>query len=541
LNWNKRWITLAGVSTILGVAFRLRDPENLLGKGENIGITCALVPTGTKGVTVNRRHDPLRVPFYNSPTQGKNVIVPVSSIIGGPEQAGNGWRMLMECLAAGRGISLPAQATGGVKYVTRVASAHAVVRRQFGTSIGKFEGIEEPLARIAGLTYLLESMRRATCGAIDHGFRPPITSAIAKYFSTEIGRKIINDAMDIAGGIGISLGPRNLLGHGYIAAPISITVEGANILTRTLIIFGQGVIRAHPYVLAETTAAAANDLEAFDQAFWGHVLSFGRNFVRAAVLCLSRGVLVRPPVHGVTARYWQKLSWASAAFAFLVDLHLAGLGGRLKKMESTSGRFADILSWMVLISTVLRRFESDGSQEADVPFMKWCAELGFARIQDALDGLYLNSRIPGVGPVLRKVASRVSSLRGLGARPVDSLSFRIAELIQTPGPQRDRLTQGIFEPTDVEDPFLRLERAFRLIHKTEAIRARIKSAAKAGKVKKDRSLTRMIAESVENGIVTSAEADALELAETERLEAVQVDDFSFEEYLGRAVSRRRAA
>jgi len=339
LNWDKRYITLAAIATILGLAFKLRDPENLLGRGENLGITCALVPTNTAGVVIGRRHDPLFTPFYNCPTQGHDVIVPIDAIVGGAEWAGKGWRMLTESLAAGRGISLPAQSAGGTKLGTRVISAYASVRMQFGLPIGKFEGIEEPVARIAGYNYMLEAMRKFTLGAIDQGSKPAVVTAIAKYNSTEIGRKVINDAMDVAGGSGISRGPRNLLAHYYVATPIGITVEGANILTRTLIIFGQGALRAHPYALKEVEAIAARDLKAFDLAFWGHIGHIIRNLFRSVVLSLTRGAFAGSPVSGPTARYYRKLSWASATFAIMADIAMGALGGSLKvRGRWTAGR-----------------------------------------------------------------------------------------------------------------------------------------------------------------------------------------------------------
>ncbi len=289
LNWNKRWITLAAISTVVGLAFRLRDPENLLGKGEDVGITCALIPAKTAGVVLGKRHDPLGVPFYNCPTQGHDVVVPIDAIVGGADGAGKGWTMLMECLAAGRGISLPAQSVGGAKLATRVTSAHGVVRQQFGVSIGKFEGVEEPLARIFGFTYGLEAMRKFTLGAIDKGIKPGVITAMAKYYSTELGRTLINDAMDVMGGSGISMGPRNALAEIYIATPIGITVEGANIMTRTLIIFGQGALRAHPYAYKEVDSIARKDLPAFDNAFWGHIGHIVRNSCRSFLMSLTRG------------------------------------------------------------------------------------------------------------------------------------------------------------------------------------------------------------------------------------------------------------
>jgi acyl-CoA dehydrogenase len=320
LNWQKRYITLGAIATLLGLAFRLRDPDNLLGKGEDVGITCALIPAQTPGVVLDKRHDPMGVPFYNSPTEGHDVVVLIEQIIGGVEQAGQGWKMLMQSLAAGRGISFPATCTGVAKLVSRVTGAYATVRQQFGASIGRFEGIEEPLARIGGLTYLMEAARLYTCGAVDKGEQPSVVSAIAKYSLTELSRKLINDGMDILGGAGICRGPRNLLANIYTATPISITVEGANILTRTLMIFAQGAIRCHPYLYQEIQALKQADVAAFDRAFWHHLGWLSRNAFRTLGLSLSRGGLARSPVRGATAQYYRKLAWASATFALFADL-----------------------------------------------------------------------------------------------------------------------------------------------------------------------------------------------------------------------------
>ncbi|HEY9646906.1 MAG TPA: acyl-CoA dehydrogenase, partial [Chroococcidiopsis sp.] len=366
LNWRKRYITLGAIATLLGLAVRLRDPDNLLGKGQMVGITCVLVPTKTAGVVINQRHDPMGVPFYNSPTEGHDVILPIEQIIGGVEQAGQGWKMLMQALAAGRGISFPATCTGVAKLVARVTGAYGVVRQQFGLSIGQFEGIEEPLARIGGLTYLTNAARLYTCGAVDQGEQPAVVSAIAKYTTTELSRQMINDGMDILGGAGICRGPRNLLANIYTATPISITVEGANILTRTLMIFGQGAIRCHPYVYAEIQALQEGDLAAFDRALWGHLGAFGRNTVRMLGLGLTRGWLARSPVRGETAGYYRKLTWASATFACLTDLALLTMGGSLKRRETLTGRFADVLSWLYLGTATLRRFEAEGRNPDDL-------------------------------------------------------------------------------------------------------------------------------------------------------------------------------
>ena len=348
LNWNKRYITLAAISTVLGLAFKLHDPENLLGKGTTLGITCALVPSNTSGVKLGRRHDPLGVPFYNCPTYGEDVIVPINAIIGGVEGAGNGWRMLMESLAVGRGISLPSQAAGGAKLATRAVGAYALIRKQFGLNIGKFEGIEEPMARIGGYSYLMDAARRYTTGGLDKGAKPAVVTAIMKYQFTEFGREIINDSMDIVGGAGISRGPRNIFANNYIALPIAITVEGANILTRTLMIFGQGAIRCHPYALNEINALTSGDAKAFDQNFWAHIGHVARNKARAFVLSITRGRLASSPVSGASAKYLRKLSWASASFAFYADLALGSYGGALKMKEKIAGCYADILSNMYL-------------------------------------------------------------------------------------------------------------------------------------------------------------------------------------------------
>ena len=382
LNWNKRWITLAAISTLIGLAFKLRDPDHLLGEEEDLGITCALVPSNTPGVVIGRRHDPLGVPFYNCPTQGHDVIVDAEeSIIGGIKGAGQGWQMLMESLGAGRGISLPSQSVGGIKYCARIASNHAVVRRQFGLSIGKFEGVEEPLARIAGATYYMEAMRQYTFGALNRGIAPPVITAMCKYYSTEGLRSACNDAMDILGGSGISLGPRNLLGQGYFSLPIGITVEGANILTRTLIIFGQGALRAHPFAFKEVDAIGKGDLKSFDLAFWGHIGHITRNAFRSLILSATRGFVASSPVGGAPRRYYQKLAWSSASFAILADLAMGLLGGQLKVKEKLTGRFADILSWMYIGMATLRRFEAEGRRKEDLPFLHYSMKFCFINIQ----------------------------------------------------------------------------------------------------------------------------------------------------------------
>ncbi|RAP33491.1 acyl-CoA dehydrogenase, partial [Candidatus Marinamargulisbacteria bacterium SCGC AAA071-K20] len=390
LNWKKRYITLAAISTVLGLAFKLRDPENILGKGTDLGITCALVPTDVKGVVIGRRHDPLTVTFYNCPTEGHDVIMPISSVIGGKDGVGRGWQMLMESLAAGRGISLPASCTGGAKYLARVTSAYSTVRKQFGISIGKFEGIEEPLARMAGFTYIMEAARCYTCGGLSTGAKPAVVTAIAKYHFTEMFRTIVNDAMDIMGGAAISLGPKNLVANAYFANPICITVEGANILTRTLLIFGQGAIRCHPYSLDEIYAIGSEDLPKFDRSFFGHIGHVVRNGFRFVFLTLTRGHLsVSKRSFGPMRSYYRKLSWASAQFAFFADLAMMMLGGTLKRKEKLTGRFGDVFSWMYLAIAVLKRYDVEKRKE-DLPFVHWSLQYSFAQMQKAFEGIFSN-------------------------------------------------------------------------------------------------------------------------------------------------------
>lgn len=530
LNWNKRYITLAAIATLLGVAFKLRDPENLLGKGEDLGITCALVPTDLPGVVIGRRHDPLGVPFYNCPTQGHDVVVPVEAVVGGVEGCGQGWRMLTESLAAGRGISLPAQSTGGAKLGTRVISAYASVRRQFGLPIGKFEGIEEPIARIAGFNYLLEAMRRYTLGAIDKGIKPAVVTAMAKYNATEIGRRIISDAMDVAGGAGISRGPRNLLAHYHIASPIAITVEGANILTRTLIVFGQGALRAHPYALAEIEAIAAGDLKAFDRAFWGHIGHIVRNLSRAVVLSLTRGALAPSPVGGSTARYYRKVAWASATFAIMADIAMGALGGSLKLKEKLTGRFADVLSWMYIGTAILRRYEAEGRRKEDLPFVHFTMTHALYEIQKAFDGIFGNLPVPGLTWLFAGPLRMWSNLNALAGEVNDKHTHKIASLILSDSEQRLRHTEGIYVPdNDVEQLGL-LEEAFRVVKRAEGIDRKVRAAVKAKTLEKAKGRALYDA-ALEKNVIAADEHAILLRAEELRTAAVQVDDFSQEEYL----------
>ena len=528
LNWNKRYITLAAISTVLGLAFRLRDPANMLGKGEDPGITCGLIPTDIDGVVLGRRHDPVGVPFINCPTEGHDVVVSVNQIIGGPGQAGNGWKMLMETLAGGRGVFLPGMSTGGAKLTTRIAGAYAKVRQQFGLPIGRFEGVQELLAPIGGLTYMMEALSRFTCGALDKGTKPAVVSAIAKYHSSEFNRSIINHAMDILGGAGIVLGPRNALAHRYMAVPVAITVEGANVLTRSLIIFGQGLIRSHPYALEEIRALRSKNSNSFDKAIFGHVGLIIRNCFRCALLSLSRGYLAGSPVGGPTAKYYRRLSWSAATFSLMADIALLTLGGELKRKEELSGKFADILSWLYLATSALRRFEAEGRRKEDLPFIHWTQQYALFEIQKAMEGICENYPVPLLGILCRGPLALSLRINRIGRKPSDKLGRAVADAIQQAGDQRDMLTNGTYVPSDSDEPLAKLEYAFKLACESEVVFKRIRDAIKSGHLKRDENEA-VIEEALGQGLISRQEQQLLAEAKRARAEAIRVDSFDLKD------------
>ena len=532
MNWNKRWITLAAISTLLGVAFRLRDPENLLGKGEDVGITCALIPTNTPGVVVGERHDPLCVPFYNCPTHGNDVVVPIEeTVVGGIEGCGKGWGMLMDCLTAGRGISLPSQSAGAGKYASRAVSAHATNRKQFGLSVGRFEGVEEAIARIVGMNYVMEACRIFTAGSIDSGIKSPVVTAIAKYYNTEMMRKTVIDAMDVLGGAGISRGPRNVMAHPYIAAPIGITVEGANIMTRTLIIFGQGALRAHPYAYKEVAAVENNDLAGFDKAFWGHVGHVVANLCRSLLLTFTRGFFVVTP-GGRARRIYQKLAWTSAVFGLMADVAMGSLGGALKTKGKLTGRYADILGWMYLITCVLRRYKEEGERKEDWPIVQFAANMGFKEIQKAFEGIFENLKVPGLSWFFNGPVAWWARFNSLDGEVSDKVSHQVAHLIQQDSEQRDRLTEGIYMSDDPEDALTRLDNAFKMVKKSEVIEKKIRKAVRAKTLPKKRA-SQLIDLALEKNVITQEEYGTIKKAEEMRNDAIQVDSFTQEEYINR--------
>lgn len=533
VSWAKRYITLAPVCTLLGLAFRLYDPDGLLGDQPDIGITCALIPASLPGVETGRRHLPLHAMFMNGPTSGHDVFIPLSFIIGGPEMAGQGWRMLMESLGAGRSISLPATYCGMAQLTSRAVGAYAAVRQQFRTPIGRFEGVEEALARIGGHTYLMDAARQMTAVAVDQGEKPAVVSAIVKYHLTERGRLVVNDGMDIIGGKGICLGPSNFLAQAYMQLPVGITVEGANILTRSLIIFGQGAIRCHPYILDEMDAATDPDenrgLHDFDLAFWNHAGYSITNLARAFWSGLTGGRFAQPDVDADPAMlvYYRALNRYSAAFAVLADMSMLVLGGSLKTRERLSARLGDILSQMYLISAVLKRFEDEGRQADDLPFAHWAAQDAIRRLQQAFEGILHNFPNRGVALALRLVLFPWGWSRQTSS---DRLDREIARALMRAGPGRQRLTPSVFISEQADDPLALLEATLHARPAIKAIEDKIRDFEKTGRLDGNPDANvRDIAQAVyDAGGITHDEYTEIRHYNELLNQVIAVDDFPFD-------------
>ncbi len=526
LNWAKRYITLAPVATLIGLAFRVKDPHHLLGDEEDPGISCALIPRHLSGIEIGLRHDPMGVPFMNGPIVGRDVFVPLDSVIGGRDGIGQGWRMLMESLVAGRSISLPSLSVGAAQMATRICGAYATVREQFDTPIGRFEGIEEPLARIAGKTYMMSATRTLTCGALDAGAKPAVLSAIAKAYLTEGMREVVTDAMDIRAGAAIQRGPRNTLSRAWDAVPIGITVEGANILTRSMIIYGQGAIRCHPFVHDEIAAIAENDLKKFDKAIFGHLNLLFRNITRAKLLAWSGSRLVRAPHTEDTRRYYQHLSRFSAAFELLSDVAMGMLGGSLKRREKLSGRLADALAYMYLASAALKRYHDEAKTTSNYNLVRWSTELCLYRIQEALRGILEN--LP-----MRAPARALSlAIFPFGARfrpPSDKLGAHVARQILEDREARLDLTRDIFVPPAGEVGLGALEAALDKAVRAIPVETKIRDAVRAGAL--DRAPGHMLDDmALTEGIITESEYQLLKDADTARNEVVAVDAFDAETF-----------
>jgi len=528
LTWDKRYITLAPVATVLGLAFKLRDPNHLIGDKDDYGITCALIPTDIEGVISGRRHFPLNIPFQNGPTQGNEVFVPLDFIIGGAEMAGQGWRMLVECLSVGRAITLPSNSTGGVKSLALATGAYARIRRQFKLSIGKMEGVQEPLARIGGNAYLMDAVTTMSTGAIDLGEKPSVISAIAKYHLTEKMRQCVSDSMDIHGGKGICMGKGNYVARNYQGAPIAITVEGANILTRSMIIYGQGAIRCHPYVLAEIAAAKNEDakeaLDDFDHALFGHIGFSISNICRSLWFSFTGSRLQKTPFSDQTARYYQLLNRFSSNLAMLSDISMATLGGELKRKERISARLGDVLSYLYLSAATLKRYNDEGRQIEDFPLVQWALEDSLYKIQEAIDDLISNFPNKGVALFLRFT---IFPLGTWLQKPSDTTDQKVAEILQTPSETRDRIGKWQYLKRDPSFPMGQLEETLEDIVACEPIYT--KACKGLGKYLPFYKLNLVAEEALAAGIITQEEADLLCKTEIGRKTAIDVDDFDSED------------
>lgn len=530
VSWDKRYITLAPIATVLGLAFKAYDPDGLLGDKKALGITCALIPTDTDGVDIGNRHLPINASFMNGPTQGSDVFIPMEWVIGEEAGVGEGWKMLMGCLGIGRSISLPALGAAVAKMSARTTGAYGRVRRQFKTPIGRFEGVEEAITDIAGYSYWMESARRITAYSIDLGEKPAVLSAVVKYHLTEGMRTAINHAMDVHGGKGIMLGRNNYLARQYQSTPVSITVEGANILTRSMMIFGQGAIRCHPYVLKELQASYSEDQEQglndFDEAFVSHVGFAVRNNVRAFALALSRNALASSPVPGPTAKYYKALSRFSSAFTALADISMFVLGGDLKRKEKISGRLGDALSFLYIGSAVLKRFEDEGRPAEDLPLVEWSMQFCLNRIQEALSETIRNYPSKPWSWLMRFVL-----FPPLGQKfnmPGDDLGHRVADTIMSPSEQRNRLTSNIFVSNDPNDPTGCVEDAFHKVVAVEPIERKLMKAT--GKLYQSHIHDEALLEKgLEAGAITEEEAEQLREAAIATFNVISVEDFTKEE------------
>ncbi|MDP3979898.1 MAG: acyl-CoA dehydrogenase [Chlamydiota bacterium] len=526
LNWDKRYITLAPIATVIGLAFKLYDPDHLLGNKEELGITVALVPANLPGIEIGQRHSALDIPFLTGPTRGKDVFIPVDKILGGPKRVGQGWRMLMENLSVGRSISLPAISTAAGKMTSFIIGAYAHIRKQFKMPIGRFEGIEEPLARIGGNTYLMDAVRVMTLGAVDAGERPSVVSAIVKYNLTERMRVLVNDGMDVQGGAAICLGPRNLLGRVYQSLPISITVEGANILTRTLIIFGQGAIRCHPYLLKQMQAVSNPDTHAglvqFDKALFGHFGFVFSNIAGSLFLGLTDGRLSKSPSIDPNVKpYYQRLNRMCCAFAVITDAALLVLGGSLKIKEKLSGRLADVLSHLYMACAVLKNFQDKGFLKEDVPLLKWACEETLFIVQERMDAFLFNFPNKPVAWIVRKIIFPLGKpYHGVP----DYIGHKVAILVQQPGEARERLCSGIYTPADPQERIGLIRDALDKVVASELVEKKLREAIKKGLIQTG-SIDSQLESALHLNIIDENEAQTVMASEKARKEVIAVDDF----------------
>jgi acyl-CoA dehydrogenase len=529
LTFDKRYITLAPVATVVGLAFQLKDPDGLLGDQPNLGISLALIPRDTKGMEIGKRHFPLNVPFQNGPVRGKDVFVPLDYLIGGPEMAGEGWRMLVEVLSIGRSISLPSMNAGGCKAGAFSTGAYARMRKQFNMPIGRFEGVEEALARIGGYTYAISALARMTAAAVDRGELPAVPSAIAKYWATEHGRRVASDTMDVLGGKGISLGPRNFAGRAWQGAPISITVEGANIMTRSLMIFGQGAVRSHPFVLKEMAALTESDpkkaLIEFDDALFGHLGMAISNASRAFLMGLSGGLFARTPGKGRTRRNYRAIARYSAALGLVTDLSLLTLGGKLKFKEKLSARLGDVLSQLYIISAILKRFEDQDQPQADLPLLAWACQDAIYRMEEALDQFLRNFPMRPVAWLMRAL---VFPIGRWNSPPSDRMGHKVAALLLSPSETRGRLTEGVYKTDEPGNPIGIINATLASVIRAEPIERKLLKAIRSGKIAaQDRQ--QQLDEAIKIKLINKADRELIDKTRAAVAEIIAVDEFDSEE------------
>lgn len=529
LNFRKRYITLAPAANLASLACKLKDPQNLLGKGADPGITVVMIHKGTPGFFNGEHHMPIGDTFENGPLVGKDVVVPASQIIGGPAYAGQGWKMLMEQLAGGRAVSLPAGAVGVAKIAAAVVGPYSMVRQQFGIPIGRMEGVEDKIGKIAALTYLLDGSRVYACSAVDNGIQPPVVSAVLKAYTTEISRQVVSDAMDVFSGAGVMQGPNNILGRAYAYAPVGITVEGANIMTRTLMIFGQGATRCHPYALNVVHGVEQDDVALFRKNLIGWIGHFILGIVRATVRSLTRGYTVSvPDVAPETRTYYRRIGWAAARFGLMTDLAMFAIGGKLKARGKLTGRYADAIAWLVLGFSALRRYEAEGRRREDLPLVHYALQYSLSEVQKAFEGIYENFDGP-LGLLTRTLGSLWLRFNPLATMPEDALSNAAAHTIQLDNAQYRNIAKDIHFPKDLSRGAGRLLHAFHLVSAAHDAAERIIKAQRAKKI--SRGLPAEVAdEAAKAGVIQAHEVKLLKDALAARLEAIEVDVFTPDQY-----------
>ena len=537
LNFRKRYITLAPIANLISLAVRLHDPDNLLGNGEDAGITVVLLEKGapgTEGLHIGDHHDPIGEYFENGPIVGRDVIVPAKNVLGGIDYVGKGWKMLMESLAGGRMVSLPASGISAMRVGAAAAGAYSMVRQQFGISIGHMEGIEAKIGKAAGLSYTFEAARVFGCSAVDHGVQPPVTSAIMKAYSTEVAREIGIDVMDVMAGSAVMQGPNNIVGRGYCAAPVAITVEGANIMTRTLMIFGQGATRCHPYAYKVVQAVENNDVPAFRKNLLGWMGQFFMGIIMTLLTGVTRGwfTVKVPDVAPETKTFYRRFGWAATRFGLLTNLAMFFIGGKLKARGNLTGRYADVVAWLYIGISALRRFEAEGRRREDLPLVQYGATYALAQMQRAYEGLYENFDGP-VGLILRTIGRLWIGVNPLSKMPSDQLNHDAAQVLQKYDDQFERLYAGMYMPTDASKGMGRLIDAFRKSSAAEPVRSKIHHAQKARKL--PRGKVEELAEAARDAdIISAAEYELMLAARDACLNAIEVDVFTKEEFVGKA-------